>query len=435
MPIPGFLKRLVNPWSRVPPAHGFRFIPRIFGKVTEWKKVNEINERYPPYPHSTVADPFKERTYERSAGERLADKWKSKPYELTYSSHSDENKDPRPDSKDSITKQTGGYYGYSIKTHAPPEEWWEANQFPLHDYEFPIPAGRLILKWLYEVHEEPCNIQRRELPYDNIYADDITESWVSPAAILVGNVQLFENAWIADNCIVRGDRNRVIVGLSSAILEGCVVTTAPAANEDGTMTPFSGEVVIGKNTVVGPNSRLHACHVGDFVSIGSNCIIRYGARIGNESIIAAGSVVEEDQWIPDNEIWGGAPARFIRHAGDIDKSQNFAEAVEVASLKEVYRREQTSLGNVWSEQDQLCAELEDALRNHIKGKTQFTLPPSLQMTLIQGLSAEQHPNPPKTVADRLRELYKTDYDFNKFADQRPVYTGNYNHPQMEAQMS
>ena len=51
---------------------------------------------------------------------------------------------------------------------------------------------------------------------------------------------------------------------------------------------------------------------------------------------------------------------------DIDKSQNYAEAVEVASLKEDYRREQTTLGNVWSEQDQICAQLEDALRNHIK---------------------------------------------------------------------
>jgi acetyltransferase-like isoleucine patch superfamily enzyme len=44
--------------------------------------------------------------------------------------------------------------------------------------------------------------------------------------------------------------------------------------------------------------------------IGCNSIILKGVVIGARSIVAAGSVVVKD--IPDDQIWGGNPARFIK---------------------------------------------------------------------------------------------------------------------------
>lgn len=46
--------------------------------------------------------------------------------------------------------------------------------------------------------------------------------------------------------------------------------------------------------------------------IGANSIILKGCTIGENSIVGAGSVVSKD--IPDNEIWAGNPARFIKHS-------------------------------------------------------------------------------------------------------------------------
>lgn len=43
--------------------------------------------------------------------------------------------------------------------------------------------------------------------------------------------------------------------------------------------------------------------------IGSQAIILKGVTIGENSVIAAGSIVTRD--IPSNEIWGGIPAKFI----------------------------------------------------------------------------------------------------------------------------
>lgn len=49
--------------------------------------------------------------------------------------------------------------------------------------------------------------------------------------------------------------------------------------------------------------------INDNVFIGMNTIILKGVTIGTNVAIAAGSVVTKS--IPDNQIWGGNPARFI----------------------------------------------------------------------------------------------------------------------------
>lgn len=51
-------------------------------------------------------------------------------------------------------------------------------------------------------------------------------------------------------------------------------------------------------------------HIGRAAFIGANTVICNSVTIGKNSIVGAGSVVTKD--IPENEIWGGNPARFIK---------------------------------------------------------------------------------------------------------------------------
>jgi acetyltransferase-like isoleucine patch superfamily enzyme len=50
--------------------------------------------------------------------------------------------------------------------------------------------------------------------------------------------------------------------------------------------------------------------IHDNAFIGANSIILKGVTIGKNAIVGAGSVVTKS--IPDNEIWAGNPAKFIR---------------------------------------------------------------------------------------------------------------------------
>lgn len=50
--------------------------------------------------------------------------------------------------------------------------------------------------------------------------------------------------------------------------------------------------------------------IGHDVWIGAGVIILRGCNVGDGAIIAAGSVVTKD--IPEYEVWGGVPARFIK---------------------------------------------------------------------------------------------------------------------------
>lgn len=88
-------------------------------------------------------------------------------------------------------------------------------------------------------------------------------------------------------------------------------------------------VTIGDDCFVGPNVSIYtACHstdpderntrqewakpvsIGNNVWIGGSTTILPGVTVGNNVTIGAGSVVVKD--IPDNELWAGNPARFIK---------------------------------------------------------------------------------------------------------------------------
>ena len=56
-------------------------------------------------------------------------------------------------------------------------------------------------------------------------------------------------------------------------------------------------------------------NIEDNVFIGANCIILKGVKIGDRSIIGAGSVVTKN--VPSDQIWAGNPAKFIREINQV----------------------------------------------------------------------------------------------------------------------
>lgn len=100
------------------------------------------------------------------------------------------------------------------------------------------------------------------------------------------------------------------------------------ANFDCTILDVS-EVRIGDNCLLGPSVQIytatHPLHpternsglehakpitIGNNVWIGGSAVINPGVRIGNNVVIASGSVVTKD--IPDNVVAGGNPVKIIK---------------------------------------------------------------------------------------------------------------------------
>lgn len=56
--------------------------------------------------------------------------------------------------------------------------------------------------------------------------------------------------------------------------------------------------------------RFGKVHIKENAFIGCNSVICNAVTIGKNAIVGAGSMVTKD--IPDNEVWAGNPARFIK---------------------------------------------------------------------------------------------------------------------------
>ncbi|WP_455672666.1 acyltransferase [Phocaeicola sp.] len=129
-----------------------------------------------------------------------------------------------------------------------------------------------------------------------INSSEYTKITVAPNAQLVigNNVGISSSVISCYNRITIG--NGVNIGSGSTIMDTNFHSTNPflrGSRKETKMDIITCPVSIGNN-----------------VFIGARSMILKGVAIGDNSIIAAGSVVVKD--IPENQVWGGNPAIFIK---------------------------------------------------------------------------------------------------------------------------
>ena len=137
------------------------------------------------------------------------------------------------------------------------------------------------------------------------------------------------NSGMLYNPIGRNQRCLLSVGSNAKLIIGDNVGISSSAIICQKNIEIGNNVRIGGNTIIYDtdfhslnykertalpektnNIRRKPIYIGDNVFIGGHSIILKGVTIGKNSIIAASSVVSKD--IPENEIWGGNPAVFLK---------------------------------------------------------------------------------------------------------------------------
>ncbi len=128
-----------------------------------------------------------------------------------------------------------------------------------------------------------------------------TGVFIAPTAVVIGNVEIAEEASIWFGAVLRGDHGRIVVGRGSNV----------HASRNATLhAPIGGETIIGEDVTIGHGAVLEGCVVERGVVVGTNAVVLHGATIGEGSMIAAGSVVGEGMTVPPRTLAAGVPAKI-----------------------------------------------------------------------------------------------------------------------------
>ncbi len=149
-------------------------------------------------------------------------------------------------------------------------------------------------------------------------------AFIAPTAAIIGDVVIESGASIWFGAVLRGDFGRIIVGKDTSIQDNVVVHTMA-----------EGETIIGNKVTVAHGSVLHNCTVHDGAIIGLNAVLLDFSVIGEQAMVAAGSVVSDNMEIPARRLAAGSPAK-------IKKEIAGASLMWVESSAEYYRAMATS---------------------------------------------------------------------------------------------
>ncbi|APU10090.1 hypothetical protein A5M85_07275 [Cellulophaga lytica] len=114
----------------------------------------------------------------------------------------------------------------------------------------------------------------------------------------------YNNICIGNNCIIGPDS---ILNASQQILIGDYFLSGPQLV---IYTAEHGILNNGEPFIFQPNNYSRVI-IGDNVYLGARVMILKGVNIGDNVVVAAGSIVTSN--IPSNQLWGGVPAKKIKN--------------------------------------------------------------------------------------------------------------------------
>ncbi|HKN81830.1 MAG TPA: gamma carbonic anhydrase family protein [Pyrinomonadaceae bacterium] len=143
-------------------------------------------------------------------------------------------------------------------------------------------------------------------PFRGIHPQIHPTAYVEPSAQVIGDVHLGEDASIWCNSTVRGDIHFIRIGDRTNIQDNSLIHVQNGSHA----TIVESEVTVGHGVI------LHGCHVERGCLIGIGSIVLDDVRVGEMSLIAAGSVVTPRTIVPPRSLVMGFPAKVRRQLTD-----------------------------------------------------------------------------------------------------------------------
>ena len=165
------------------------------------------------------------------------------------------------------------------------------------------------------------------------YSPKIGEkTWIAENAMVIGRCEIGKDSSVWFGSVVRGDANYIKIGDRSNIQDLSIihVTHALIGTEGGYPT------VIGNDVTVGHSVTLHGCKIGNACLIGMSATLLDGCEIGEESMVAAGSIVTQNKKFPPRSLIMGIPAKVVRQLNKDEIANIYKSAQNYVTNKNDY---------------------------------------------------------------------------------------------------
>lgn len=159
------------------------------------------------------------------------------------------------------------------------------------------------------------------------YMQPIQDYYIAPGVVVTGDVMLAPGVNIWFGSVIRGDLARITLGSRVNIQDGCILHTDHDTPQD-----------IEEGVVVGHRAVLHGRRIGRDTLIGIGAVLLGNCEIGEECLIAAGSLVTEGQRIPPRSVVMGVPGRVVREISDAELQRTHSISANYLELAKRYAR-------------------------------------------------------------------------------------------------
>jgi len=139
-------------------------------------------------------------------------------------------------------------------------------------------------------------------PFRSILPRVHATAYVDESAQVIGDVEIGRESSVWMNVVIRGDVNSIRIGDRTNIQDGTIIHVMRGTHP----TQIGNEVTVGHAAV------LHGCTIHDRCLIGMGALVLNGAEIGEDSIVAAGTLVPERKKFPPRSLLMGRPAVLKR---------------------------------------------------------------------------------------------------------------------------
>ncbi|WP_105215214.1 gamma carbonic anhydrase family protein [Pseudoalteromonas sp. T1lg22] len=160
-------------------------------------------------------------------------------------------------------------------------------------------------------------------------------AYIHESAVIVGDVEIAEDASIWPLVAARGDVNYMRIGKRSNIQDGTVLhlTRASASN------PVGYPLIIGEDVTVGHKAMLHGCRLGNRILVGMGAIIMDNVIVEDDVIIGGGALVPPNKTLESGYLYVGSPVKQARPLSDEERAFLKVSADNYVRLKDEYLNE------------------------------------------------------------------------------------------------